>query len=88
METGTELRRLEGHTGSAPTVIDGVQIADALAASVTAVAFSPDGKTLASGSERFVIKLWDVVTGAELQSFHSTMVSSLAFSPDGKNTRQ
>jgi WD40 repeat protein len=64
-------------------VIGGVQVADALAAAVTAVAFSPDGHTLASGSERFVIKLWDVATGAELRSFPSSMVNSLAFSPDG-----
>ncbi len=63
--------------------IAGGQVADALAAAVTAVTFSPDGRTLASGSERFVIKLWDVATGAELRSFPSTMVNSLAFSPDG-----
>ncbi len=83
--SGTELRRLQGHTGSATTaVIDGAQVADALAAAVTAVAFSPDGRTLASGSQRFVIKLWDVATGAELRSIPCGMVNSLAFSPDGK----
>ena len=33
---------------------------------VLSVAFSPDGKLLASGSEDAAIKLWDVSTGQEL----------------------
>jgi len=33
---------------------------------VLSVAFSPDGKTLASGSYDKTIKLWDVATGNEL----------------------
>ena len=53
---------------------------------VSAVAFSPDGKTLASGSLDSDIKLWDVATGKERATLkgHTETVRSLAFSPDGK----
>jgi WD40 repeat protein len=32
---------------------------------VNSVAFSPDGKTLASGSQDATIKLWDAATGKQ-----------------------
>jgi WD40 repeat protein len=53
---------------------------------VYAVAFSPDGRWLASGGADNVVKLWEVASGAEVRSFrgHTDYVSSLAFSPDGR----
>jgi WD40 repeat protein/uncharacterized caspase-like protein len=53
---------------------------------VYSVAFSPDGKTLASGSGDRSIKLWSVETGQELRTLSGETkdVRTVAFSPDGK----
>jgi hypothetical protein len=54
---------------------------------VSSVAFSPDGKTLASGSMDETVILWDVEKrqkiGQPLEG-HTDGVDSVAFSPDGK----
>ena len=60
---------------------------------VLAIAFSPDGKLMASGGYandkgNYFARLWDVETGKELRRFmHGEKgygIRSLAFSPDGK----
>lgn len=53
--------------------------------SVESIAFSPDGKTLASGSYDASISLWDLSTGRQSKVFnHTYAVLSVAFSPDGR----
>jgi WD40 repeat protein len=64
--------------------------------SVSSVAFSPDGKTLAAGGGVFdsegnrwtsgEAKLWDVATGKERLTIkrHTDVIAALAFAPDGQ----
>jgi WD40 repeat protein len=51
-----------------------------------ALALSPDGKTLATGSYDQKIKLWNVETGAEIKTLsgHNGAIYGLSFRPDGK----
>ena len=63
---------------------------------VTALAFSPNGARLASGTQQGKVQMWDVLTGGALAAFEeltvrensghiatSDDIAALAFSPDG-----
>ena len=60
--------------------------------SAKGVAFSPDGKILAAGTENLTVELWNAKTGAHIATLEGydpyrsyiKQVFSLAFSPDGK----
>ncbi len=53
---------------------------------IKSVAFSPDGKYLASGGSDSTVKLWSIESQKEITTLegHSNNVLSVAFSPDGK----
>src|ERR1700735_1262391 len=53
---------------------------------VESVAFSPDGRQLASASHDKAVRFWDAETGAQRKTLegHTDWVNSVAFSPDGR----
>ena len=58
------------------------------AGAVTSIAFSPDGRHIASGSWDNTIRIWDAETGKVVTGpleGHTGSVWSVAFSPDGRH---
>jgi len=56
-------------------------------ASIEAIAFSPDGKTILTGGDDGMVRLWHASTGKEIgqpPTGHIGPLPNVAFSPDGK----
>lgn len=55
-------------------------------AAINSIAFSPDGRLLATGSSDFTVRILDIENDRELKvlSQHTNFVSSVAFSPNGQ----
>jgi hypothetical protein len=53
---------------------------------VNSVAYSPDGRRIASGSSDSDVRVWDALTGTELAVLggHKGYVNSVRYSPDGR----
>jgi WD40 repeat protein len=53
----------------------------------TALAFTPDGKMLASGDDSGTVKLWDATADPESQQLdeHDYRIGTVAFTPDGRS---
>ncbi len=76
--TGKRHKDLKGHAG--------VNLSNKADISILALAFSPDGKIIASGCIDNTVQLWDTEKGSKLATLrgHKGWVTAVAFSQDGK----
>lgn len=75
-----EVRVWDLKTGKAAQPVKGLKT------SVGSIAFSPDGKCLATAGRDKVLRVWEMESGKELVAFSCPdQVTVVAFSPDGKS---
>jgi len=62
-----------------------VRTIGALSIGLRAVAFAPDGKSIAAASAVGTVVVWDVATAKERETLkgHDAQINTLAYAPDG-----
>ena len=72
--------------GQSSFLIRTIQSTDGHTSKANSVAYSPDGKTIVTGSDDGTLKIWNAKTGLLIKTLagHTDYVTSVAYSPDGK----
>lgn len=84
VSSGVEIARLKHRSEEGDAAITG-GVASAPPGDIRSVAFSPDGKYLATASDDFTARVWEIGSGREVSRIaHEGIVNTVVFSADGK----